>query len=404
MPVINVDIIWSKKNYDDIKLKEGQIIIENGEIWLKGQMTFSEWCVFSRVYPANIDFLVDFKKSLRFENANIDGKFLHLKDVGRYSYRSIRLHDGYADLSYKLSNLTYSYQCTNEDNYAILDVPFMCLTNTLIDLNHYPKDILLVKDGYDYRLCLYDDDKTMLCGNIENDEYLDTLLVHMSFYFNLLPNVFIKSINCNGRTIVKCHSHPYSFPKESLYHSELPYIVLGEKNDFNYLFSHSNWRMHDGKDKVKLKNAIYTFARCKYCDDSTQFLLLYSIFDRFVGGYNTDPYKTMKINMLRYDLDIEKIGKVVDQNLQQLNLKLERTNGKQTIVSNFCLLRHYILHFMYNGEIDEYIYHSNIIDRMRLATTIIILKELGFQEIKFYDDWNYLSVFVDPMRPRQNGS
>ncbi len=397
MPIINVDIVWSKKPYDDIRLKDGQIVIENGEIWLKGQMTTSEWRVFSGAYPANVDLLADFKKCMRVENAHLDGRRVKVIVQGTYIHYwySINYLKGYTDLSYKLTEILYSYQYEEEENYAILDVPFMNLTNNLSDLNHYPEDICLSKNGHEYRLCFCDDDKTMLLGDVDNGSYLDDLLVHMSFYFNLIPNIFISSINHNGRTVVQCHAHKYPFPNEALYHSELPYLLIGERNDFNYFFSNSHWCSLDNDNKIKLRNAIYTFSRCKYCDNATQFLLLYSIFDRFVGKYNSDPYVEMRRNFLHYNIDITKIGEQADNNLLKLQLKLERSSGKIVVVGNFCLLRHYILHFMSNAEIDDYISQSNLIDNMRFAATIIILKELGFSNVKFKADWNYLSVMIE---------
>jgi hypothetical protein len=47
---------------------------------------------------------------------------------------------------------------------------------------------------------------------------------------------------------------------------------------------------------------------------------------------------------------------------------------------------------MSNAEIDDFISHSNLIDNMRFAATIIILKELGFSNVKFKADWDYLSI------------
>ena len=50
---------------------------------------------------------------------------------------------------------------------------------------------------------------------------------------------------------------------------------------------------------------------------------------------------------------------------------------------------------MANAKIDKYISESDIIDNMRFAATIIILNELGFSNIKFRTEWDYLSVMVD---------
>ena len=77
-----------------------------------------------------------------------------------------------------------------------------------------------------------------------------------------------------------------------------------------------------------------------------------------------------------------------------MNLQLERSNGKKVGVTNFCNLRYYILHFMSNAAIDEYITRSGLIDRMRFAATVIILKELGFEEVQFREGWSHLSVLI----------
>lgn len=397
MQVINLDIIWAKETYDEVKLKKGQITIDDGEIWLKGQMTSSEWHVFSNAYPANIDLLADFMKCMRYENARLNGRRIKLHVKGAYSFYSHTIRKGFSDLSYKLTELSYSYQCDHDEDYAILDVPFLHLTSKLSNFDHYPEDLLLIKNDSEYRLGPYDtDNRTILFGDVRNIDYLDDLLVHISFYFNLLPNVFMRSVNYNGRTNVSFQTPLFTQPNETLYHSELPYLIIGERNDFIYFFTKSRWNMLDKDNKIKLQNAIYTFARCKYCDDSTQFLLLYAIFDRYVGNsQNTDPYNQMKDNFLYYNIDITRIGKKIDENLRKLQLVLERSSGKKVIVENFCNLRNYILHFMSNAAIDEYISRSNLIDNMRFAVTIIILKELGFNDIKYRSEWNYLSIFND---------
>ena len=87
MSIINVDVIWSKQTYDDIIFEDGQIVIENGEIWLKGRLTFADWRVFCGAYPANVDFLTDFKKCMHFKNANVDGRKVRINVKSAYILR-----------------------------------------------------------------------------------------------------------------------------------------------------------------------------------------------------------------------------------------------------------------------------------------------------------------------------
>ena len=398
MPIIKTNIVWAKESYKELVFEDAQIEIENGEIWLRGRMNSSDWHIFSGAYPAYVDFSADIKKSFHFEQANIDGTKVRMNlDGTLVSYRHFmdRLK-GYTDYSFKFSDIAYSYNCPEEESYLVLDIPFLHLTSKISDFDHYPQDIIIHKNEHEYRLRPYDiDERTMLVGNVINETAVKDLLVHFSFYFNLIPNVFEKSINIDGRTCVTNHTSQLTFANEALYHSELPYMSFGEEHTFRYFFANSRWSGIEDKDKKKLENAIHTFARCKYYDDVTQFLLLYSILDRFAGNSKgCDPYPVMEDRLKRYNIDIAKIGIKNEVCLQRMKLQLERSNGKKVGVTNFCNLRNYILHFMSNAAIDEYITRSGLIDRMRFAATVIILKELGFEEVQFREGWSHLSVLI----------
>jgi hypothetical protein len=206
MSIIQTDIIWSKDSYEELYIGNAQIVIEEGEIWLKGRMTSPDWHVFSRAYPAYVDFSADIKKSFHFEQANIDGKIVRVDlDGTMVSYRHFINHlKGYTDFSFKFSDIAYSYICPQEESYMVLDVPFLHLTSKISDFDHYPQDIIIQKNEYEYRLRPYDTDaRTMLVGNVNNESVVKDLLVHLSFYFNMLPNVFEKSINIDGEKFTK---------------------------------------------------------------------------------------------------------------------------------------------------------------------------------------------------------
>lgn len=398
MPIIKTNIVWKKESYKELHFKDVRIEIDNGEIWLKGRMNSADWHIFSSAYPAYVDFSADIKKYFSFDNANIEGKIVKVKlDGAIVSYRRFNFLRDLTEFSFKLSDITYSYQCASEESHIVLDLSFFHLSGKLSNFKHYPEDIIINKNDKEYRLCPFDiDNRTMLIGNIDNEDVVKDILVHLAFYFNMLPNIFEKSINKDGETHVTNHTSLLSSSNESLYHSELPYITFGEKHCFEYFFTKSIWSNLNDENKQKMENAIYTFARCKYCDDVTQFLLLYSILDRFAGNSkDTNPYPQMKANLNKYNIDIAKIGESTDKCLQKMKLKMERSGGKKAGVSNFCHLRSYILHFMSNSNIEKYVTQSGIVDRMRFAATVIILNELGFQNVHFYKDWQHLSVLYN---------
>ena len=103
----------------------------------------------------------------------------------------------------------------------------------------------------------------------------------------------------------------------------------------------------------------------------------------------------MKDNLYRYRIDINKIGRENEPLLQKMQLYLKRDSGRNANVTNFCLLRNYILHFMSSPQIDEYLKRSNIVSKLRFAVCVIILNEFGFQNLSFKEGWQHLSILKD---------
>ena len=206
----------------------------------------------------------------------------------------------------------------------------------------------------------------------------------------------MKSIYKENKINVSIFIPLFEMRDKITYHPELIYMNIGEDNGFEYFFKNSLWESINNTQKEKLRQAVYTFIRCKYCDNTMQFILLYSILDSYAGNsYGTSPYKTMKDNLYRYRIDINKIGRENEPLLQKMQLYLKRDNGRNANVTNFCLLRNYILHFMSSPQIDEYLKRSNIVSKLRFAVCVIILNEFGFQNLSFKEGWQHLSILKD---------
>lgn len=102
----------------------------------------------------------------------------------------------------------------------------------------------------------------------------------------------------------------------------------------------------------------------------------------------------MEEKLAERNINIEKIGPKTDSSMQKLKLNLVRDNGSVVGVANFCNLRNYIMHFMANASIAEFLRKSHLISNMRVAVTVILLQEFGFHDIYFPKDWSHLSVLL----------
>lgn len=395
--VIKVHIKCMKQGKATINCYDGKITITYNQIEVTCPMSLDDLKVFSLNYPAGINLFDDLEKEISYTNAKIEEKPVKLNTNGAHvlSYRCNHKENNVNEISWTLSDISYSYQSDMENNYYILDIPFIYLTVKLDDIYKFPNNIIVENDRHKF-LFLQSDNENQTILRVENcsDDNINDLLIHMDFYFHTLVNVSEKHIYYNGKENVTVHIPHFKSKEETLRHPELQFISIGNPNTFKTFIQKSQWKSLNINDRNKLRQAIYTFARCKYCDDTTQFLLLYSILDRYVGNsHGEKPYHAMGKKLLKRKIAISKIGQQTDKEIQKLHLRLIHDNEETVEVTNFCNLRNYIMHFMATSEIDEFLKHSVLVANMRFAVTTIILQEFGFNSFQFHDGWNHLSVF-----------
>lgn len=394
--VICVDIIWSKES-QRIKFTNARIFVSNNQILVSVELTGAELKDFSSFYPAGINLYEDLGKCVEYSNAFIDGKRIKLKK--HYpSATSWRCHCNQKDLhqmSWNLYDFSYTYKSEPTKNFIVLNYPYsLLMSNSMMNSEEDSDRIIVTNNGNTYEfLSVHGSNHTTIKTDAEDS--IEDVLVHLSFYLNCHLDIVKTSIYKDGKTNISIQTPFFEIKKHESFHPELAYIEgYGLESRFVAFLQNSRWYSLEDYQKQTLRQAIYTLCRCQYCDVTTQFLLLYTILDNYVGNtYGKSPYSSMKKRMLElYNISIEKIGAVNDPELQKMNLYLKHDNGKEVCVSNFCLLRNYILHFMSKLEIDEYLKKSSLISRLRFAVNIIILRELGFEDVRFREDWEHLSV------------
>lgn len=409
---INVDIKWSNKKNGEIIFSNGVIILSEDSIKVKAELSKSKLRKFSATHPAYIDIFSDLSKNIIYDNPTINGSDIKL-EIPNPSIISFRSNSPIgiknATLEQGLSTITYSIKKESPGNKLyIINIPFFYLSEILGELEDFPKPIEFPDDKYTFVFSGIDDNPnyTIVKTNADEDAF-EKLRVHMAFYFNSPVEVICRTEECTHEKMLRIiRSVPrFSSEKETLSHPELAYMnITSDGNSFINFVHSSKWDELKDSEIKNHKQAVYTFVRSKFSDDTMQFLTIYSILDRFAGNKieyykqngkkKTAPFKIMENGLNNYHIDINKIGKENDRKIMSLRLCLQHEN-EIVKVRNFCDLRDYILHYMTTPEIDELLTNIEIVKAMRFTATVIMLEEFGLNDFSFKDDWKHLSILKE---------
>ena len=398
--IVMVNISLCKPKCEPLLFDNGKISISDDSIVVSASLDSEHADMFSIAYKYAIGLQHDFTNYVKYKKGNEDGKPIEIikEDETRLlsPFRTRYIVNGGSEYIWSLSKLSISYSCTTGENFVVINLPYTQLVREISGLVNLPESITL-SDNIHSLIIRKGSNENHTIINTDNlpQKVLDAFLTHASFYFYSLCDIIKCYRHNNGQQKVKIQIPNLGSTKDIGGLPELHYVQYCEDRSFKSFFQQSKWNTLQKDEKEKLKNAVYTLVRCKYCDETTEFLLLYSILDRYAGNsHGTEPYPAMKEKLTGWNIDISKIGPDVDPALQKLKLYLIRDSGKKVAVANFCNLRNYIMHFTANAIIDDFLRKCDLISNMRFAVTIILLKEFGFNNICFSEDWCHLSILL----------
>ena len=398
--IIMANISLCKPKHEPLLFDNGKISISDDSIVVSACLDSEHADMFSVAYKYAIGLQHDFTNYVNYKKAKEDGKpiiIIRENETRLLSpFRTRSIANGGSEYTWSLSKLSISYSSATEENFVVINLPYIQLVREIRGLVNLPESITL-SDNIHSLIIRKTSNENQTIINTDNlpQNVLDAFLTHASFYFYSLCDV-IKCYSYNdGQQKVKIQIPTFENTKGFRKLPELYYVQYCEDGSYKTFFQQSKWNTLQEDEREKLKHAVYTLVRCKYCDKTTEFLLLYSILDRYVGNsYGKEPYPVMMVNLAERNIDITNIGLNPDSHLQKLKLHLIRDNGKKVAVADFCNLRNYIMHFTANANIDEFLRKSQLISNMRFAVTIILLQEFGFNNICFSEDWSHLSILL----------
>lgn len=400
MRIVMVNISLCKPKCEPLLFENGKISISDDSIVVSGCLDSEQADMFSIAYKYAIGLQHDFTNYVKYKKANEDGNPIEIikEDETRLlsPFRTRSIANGGSEYTWSLSKISLSYSSTTKENYVVINLPYIQLVRGIRSFDNLPESITLSYNIHSLVIRKASKENQTII-NTENipQSVLDAFLTHASFYFYSLCDIIKCYTHNNGEQKLKIQIPNFGSTKSIGGLPELHYVQYCENQSFKTFFQQSKWNTLQEDKREKLKNAVYTLVRCKYCDETTEFLLLYSILDRYVGNsYGKEPYSVIRANLAQRNIDITKIGLNPDSYLQKLKLHLIRDNGKKVAVADFCNLRNYIMHFTANANIDEFLRKSQLISNMRFAVTIIILQEFGFHSIFFPKAWGHLSILL----------
>lgn len=396
---IKADISLCKPKHEPLLFDNGKITISDDMIVVSGCLDSEHAELFSITYKAGINLHPDLENFVKYKKANDDGqpiKIVNEEGTRVLSVKTRSIANGGSEYTWFLSKLSLSYSSTTEENYVVINLPYIQLVRGIRDIGNLAESITLSDNIHSIIIRKTSNENLTIIdtGNLPQS-VLDAFLTHASFYSYSMCDIIKVYTHNHGLQKVKIQIPNFENTKDFGGLPEFHYVHYSEDRSFKSFFQQSKWNDLQDDEREKLKNAVYTLVRCKYCDETTEFLLLYSILDRFAGNsHGTKPYPAMKDKLFQRNIDISKIGPDVDPTLQKLKLNLIRDNGDKVVVANFCNLRNYIMHFTANATIDEFLKKSPLISNMRFAVTVILLQEFGFHDLYFPKVWSHLSVLL----------
>ncbi len=130
------------------------------------------------------------------------------------------------------------------------------------------------------------------------------------------------------------------------------------------------------------------YVRADYLDNVSKLLLYHSILEKIVGVHkDCDTYKEIHKYLKEMHINIEKIN----DNISAANIKNEY-EGNQPI-DNFVKLRNYFIHHLGSKKAIEFLRDNDMLFYLRLTITILILKKLGIEDVRFDKYFHNITVF-----------
>lgn len=144
------------------------------------------------------------------------------------------------------------------------------------------------------------------------------------------------------------------------------------------------------QDFALIDMLISNYVRANYLDNVSKLLLYHSILEKIIGVHkDSDTYKEIHKYLKEMHINIERIN----DNISAAKIKNEFE--EKQLIDNFVKLRNYFIHHLGSKKAIEFLRDNDMLFYLRLTITILILKKLGIEDVRFDKYYHNITVYDD---------
>ena len=339
-----------------------------------------------------IYFMKDFGKSdYKVKEANVGGQTIELKIGEKLLFNHSYLEKGKSFFSMELKHIMYSCEGTGHHRcYRLTKVLSSLISPYLTGLTLSGNTVVGTQPTEYSGECF---NGKILLSRDEHFVYLETesnikdILSVLSFFFcSHIEYDMAYSTDQNGKNVVEVCTPSYKV------------LAVKRNNILGYLFSNDKCldyltdflgitKCSSRKLPISdaLKQYIDHYVRVEYLDSISKLLLYHTIIEKMAGvGKDNDTYNIIHKFLKERHIDVEKIndgiaGKGIKNELDQT-------------IDNFVQLRNFFVHHLGSKKGVEFLEESDMLFYLKAAITIILLNDLGIQNVRYDKQFHALSI------------
>lgn len=340
-----------------------------------------------------IFFMKDFRKNdYKVKEANVGGQAIELKIGEKLLFNHSYLEKGKRVFSMELKHIMYSYEGTGHTTcYRLTKVSSSLISPYLTGFTLSGNTVVGTQPTeysggcFNSRISLSRDEHYVY---LETEDNITDILSALSFFFcSPVEYDMVYSTDQNGKSVVEVCTPSYK--------------VLAVKRNIilGYLFSNDicldyltdfleETKRCSGKQQISdvLKQYIDHYVRVEYLDSISKLLLYHTIIEKMADvGKDNDTYNVIHKFLKERHINVEKIN----DGIASKGIK----NEKGQIIDNFVQLRNFFVHHLGSKKAVEFLEESDMLFNLKATITIILLNELGIQDVRYDKQFHALSIF-----------
>ena len=338
--------------------------------------------------------LSEYKKDdYRIIDSTINEKDVSLKLYSSIQFTRFYLEKGKKYCSMSINHIHYEYIGNSVPTcYRLTPIASQSLIPYLTGLAVQESIVVGIRPTDYYGKCLgnkfymYRDEHRVY---VQTEENMSDIMSVLSFFFcNPIEYDMVSSYEHGNRKI------DFTVPE---------YKIMGSKRNemLGYLF-YKNYCMGHLYDFLKMTNNsrflilkinmvktyIDNMVRAEYLDSISKLLLYHSIIEKIAEvGNTTDTYNLIHKFFRKEHLNIEKLNDGIESKGIQ--------NENKENISNFVQLRNFFVHHLGSKKAQDFLRDSDMLFYLKMAITILLLKRIGIEDVKFDKQFHGISIFDD---------